>query len=284
MGRFDQPRQHDAVAVVDLSARPIVATRDDLIAGAEHAYPRLRKDRQLLPAAGDQRCKRACPDADTAPHEQIVFGEDAATLLTMLAGSRGVFPHFEGSRAQARGLRLRNASITSIAPTGTLSILADCSGGIEPYFALAFVRHVLDGERLPETNPRFERALRRAGGWNADLVDAVRRTGSVRDQTAVPQSIRRLYPTAADIDPEAHLEIQAAFQRHVDNAVSKTINLPADCPPERIREIFVSAYRRGLKGVTVFREGCKGDAVLVRGDGGLEVSADEAGDGASLCG
>jgi ribonucleoside-diphosphate reductase alpha chain len=193
-----------------------------------------------------------------------------------LAESRGVFPHFAGSRAQARGLRLRNASITSIAPTGTLSILADCSGGIEPYFALAFVRHVLDGERLPETNPRFERALRRAGVWNADLVDTVRRTGSVRDHPAVPQSIRRLYPTAADIDPEAHLEIQAAFQRHVDNAVSKTINLPASATPDQVRRIYSSAWRRGLKGVTVFREGSKGTAVLVRGGDAVEVSDDSA--------
>ncbi len=202
-----------------------------------------------------------------------------------LADDRGVFPNFRGSPLEAKGKRLRNATVTSIAPTGTLSILADCSGGIEPYFALAFVRHVLDGQHLPETNLRFEEALRRAGAWSEDLVAEVRRTGSVRAVASVPESIRRLFPTAADIAPEAHLDIQQAFQRGVDNAVSKTINLPADTPPEDIRAIYASAHRRGLKGVTVFREGCKGVAVLTRGADGVEVSGDEAGDcGQLVCG
>jgi ribonucleoside-diphosphate reductase alpha chain len=202
-----------------------------------------------------------------------------------LAEERGVFPNFAGSRPEAAGRRLRNASLTSIAPTGTLSILADCSGGIEPYFALAFVRHVLDGQRLVETNPRFEAALRRAGVWSEDLLAEVRQTGSVRGNRAVPEAIRRLFPTAADVAPEAHLAIQAAFQRHVDNAVSKTINLPADATPEAVRAIYFSAWQRGLKGVTVFREGCKGVAVLTRGTGGVEVAGDEAGDcGQNICG
>jgi len=202
-----------------------------------------------------------------------------------LAEARGVFPNFRGSRVETGGKRLRNATLTSIAPTGTLSILADCSGGIEPYFALAFVRHVLDGQRLPETNPRFEEALRRAGAWSADLVADVRRTGSVRGIESVPESVRRLFPTAADIAPEAHLDIQQAFQRSVDNAVSKTINLPAETTPDAIRAIYASAHRRGLKGVTVFREGCKGVAVLTRGTEGVEVSGDEAGDcGQLVCG
>jgi ribonucleoside-diphosphate reductase alpha chain len=116
-------------------------------------------------------------------------------------------------------------------------------------------------------------------------VAEVRRTGSVRAIASVPESIRRLFPTAADIAPEAHLDIQQAFQRGVDNAVSKTINLPADTPAEDIREIYASAHRRGLKGVTVFREGCKGVAVLTRGADGVEVSGDEAGDcGQLICG
>jgi ribonucleoside-diphosphate reductase alpha chain len=202
-----------------------------------------------------------------------------------LAETRGVFPGFAGSRAQAQGRRPRNATVTSIAPTGTLSIIADCSAGIEPYFALSFVRHVLDGQRLPETNPRFEAALRRAGAWSPDLVAEVRATGSVRDVRAAPEAVRRLFPTAADLSPDAHLDVQQAFQAHVDNAVSKTINLPTETPPEEIARIYHSAHRRGLKGVTVFREGCKGVAVLMRGADGVEVSADEAGDcGQQVCG
>ncbi len=182
-----------------------------------------------------------------------------------LARERGVHPSHPGSRNEARGKRLRNATVTAIAPTGTLSILADCSSGVEPYFALAFVRHVLDGQQLAETNERFEAALRRAGAWSADLVAEVRETGSARGVRGVPEAVQRLFPTAADIAPEAHLDVQEAFQRHVDNAVSKTVNLPADSTPDDVREIYRSAWRRGLKGVTVFREGCKGEAVLVRG-------------------
>jgi ribonucleoside-diphosphate reductase alpha chain len=191
-----------------------------------------------------------------------------------LAEERGAFPGSAGSRARASGRVLRNATTTSIAPTGTLSILADCSGGIEPYFALAFVRHVLDGARLPETNPRFEAALRASGAWSEDLVAEVRQRGSVRGLPAVPERIRRLFATAADIAPEAHLDVQQAFQRHVDNAVSKTINLPADATPDDVCAIYASAWRRGLKGVTVFREGCKGRAVLVRGSEGVEIGGD----------
>ncbi|MEE9606719.1 MAG: adenosylcobalamin-dependent ribonucleoside-diphosphate reductase [Myxococcota bacterium] len=195
-----------------------------------------------------------------------------------LAVERGVFANYRGSRAEQRGTRLRNATVSSIAPTGTLSILADCSGGIEPYFALAFVRHVLDGQRLPETNPRFEAALRRAGAFSADLIAEIRHTGSVRGMSAVPAEVRRLFPTAADIAAEDHLSIQAAFQRHVDNAVSKTVNLPAAATAADVRAIYTSAWQRGLKGVTVFREGCKGAAVLVRGaDGLLEASSETAG-------
>jgi ribonucleoside-diphosphate reductase alpha chain len=196
-----------------------------------------------------------------------------------LAAERGVFPNWTGSLAQARGLRLRNATVTSIAPTGTISILAGCAGGIEPFFALAFVRHVLDGQRLPETNPRFEAALRAAGAWSEELVARVRREGSARRVDDVPAAVRRRFATAFDVAPERHLDVQEAFQRHVDNAVSKTINLPAEATPADIRAIYHSAWRRGLKGVTVFREDCKGVAVLVRGESGaVEVPDHYAGD------
>jgi ribonucleoside-diphosphate reductase alpha chain len=140
------------------------------------------------------------------------------------------------------------------------------------------VRHVLDGERLPETVPRFEEALRRSGAWSAGLVEEVRATGSARATRGVPESLRRLFPTAGDLAPSAHLDVQAAFQRHVDNAVSKTINLPEGATPAEIQATYVEAWRRGLKGITVFREGSKGVAALVRGtDGALEAPAEFAG-------
>lgn len=204
----------------------------------------------------------------------------AEAASARLAEERGPFPNWEGSRAAQRGLRLRNATVTSIAPTGTISIIAGCAGGIEPFFALAFVRHVLDGERLPETNPRFEAALRAAGAWSEELIARVRAEGSARRLPGVPEAVARLFPTAYDIEPERHLDVQQAFQKHVDNAVSKTVNLPASATPEDVRAIYLSAWRRGLKGVTVFREGSKGaEAVLVRGARGeLEVPDHFAGD------
>jgi ribonucleoside-diphosphate reductase alpha chain len=195
----------------------------------------------------------------------------AEAASARLAEARGVFPNFDRSRLAARGSRLRNATVTSVAPTGTLAILADCSSGIEPYFALAYTRHVLDGERLPEINPRFQQALERLGPLDGALLAELRRVGSARGLADVPQALGRLFPTAADLAPEAHLDVQQAFQRHVDNAVSKTINLPGHATPDQVRGIYVSAWRRGLKGVTVFREGCTGAAVLVRGADGLEL-------------
>lgn len=220
------------------------------------------------------------PEA-TALGEQLMarIHARAEEASSRLAEERGVFPNWEGSRAHARGRRLRNATVTSIAPTGTISILAGSSGGIEPYFALAFVRHVLDGQRLPETNARFEAALRKAGAFRDEIVARVRHEGSVRGIADVPASVRRLFPTAYDVAPERHLDVQEAFQRHVDNAVSKTINLPATATPEDVRAIYRSAWRRGLKGVTVFRESSKGVAVLVRGEqGAVEVPDHYAGD------
>src|SRR5690606_3898400 len=190
----------------------------------------------------------------------------AEAASARLAEECGAFPNWEGSRAAQRGLRLRNATVTSIAPTGTISILGGCAGGVEPFFALAFVRHVLDGARLPETNPRFEAALRQAGAYSEELVARVRATGSARQVAGVPEPIARLFPTAYDVAPERHLDVQQAFQKHVDNAVSKTVNLPASATPDDVRAIYLSAWRRGLKGVTVFREGSKeAEAVLVRG-------------------
>ncbi|HEY5657711.1 MAG TPA: ribonucleotide-diphosphate reductase subunit alpha, partial [Myxococcota bacterium] len=202
---------------------------------------------------------------DPAPQavaQRALFAARAAQPLG--AHQRVVDLAHGGSRASARGARLRNATLTSIAPTGTLSILADCSSGIEPYYALAFVRRALGDVRLPESNARFAAALRARGAWSAELAARVERSGSARGVEGVPEEVQRLFPIAADIAPRAHLAIQAAFQRHVDNAVSKTINLPEQATPAVIREIYAEAWKLGLKGVTVFREGSRG-AVLERG-------------------
>lgn len=275
-------------AAVSLAVRFL----DDVIEVSEYPYPEIsaitRANRKIgLGVMGfadllvDLGIAYDSPEAvRTAERVMGRIHARAEAASVALAEERGVFVNFAGSRAQARGLRMRNATVTSIAPTGTLSILAGCAGGIEPFFALSFVRHVLDGQRLAETNERFEVALRQAGAYGEDLLAEVRARGSVRAVAAAPESIKRLFPTAMDLSPAWHLAIQEAFQRHVDNAVSKTINLPADTTPEQIEAIYRDAWRRGLKGVTVFREGCKGAAaVLVRGDGGtLEAAPTFSGD------
>jgi ribonucleoside-diphosphate reductase alpha chain len=284
-GRIDWDR-------LDLAVDLAVRFLDDVIEASRYPFPaitaQVRGNRKIglgVMGFADLLVELAIPYDDPAASalaEQLmarIHGR-AEAASARLAGDRGVFPHWEGSRAAARGLRLRNATVTSIAPTGTISILADCAGGVEPFFALAFVRHVLDGARLPETKPRFAAALRRAGVLDEDLLARVRAEGSARRIPGIPPPVARLFPTAYDIAPERHLDVQQAFQKHVDNAVSKTVNLPEAATPDEVRAIYLSAWRRGLKGVTVFREGSKGaEAVLVRGSSGeFEVPDHFAGD------
>jgi ribonucleoside-diphosphate reductase alpha chain len=184
-----------------------------------------------------------------------------------LAQERGAFPAFATSAYAARGeAPLRNATVTTIAPTGTLSIIASCSSGVEPVFALCFTRNVLDGARLVEVNPIFEQALLESGYDSPSMRDAVAAKGSVRNMEFLPQSLRDIFTTAMDIDPVWHLRMQAAFQRHTDNAVSKTVNLPNAATEADIYDIYWMAYEEGCKGVTVYRDGCKSIQVLATGE------------------
>lgn len=183
-----------------------------------------------------------------------------------LAEERGPFPAYADSVYPGLGIPpLRNATITTIAPTGTLSILAGCSSGVEPLFALSFARHVMDGEKLVETNPHFARVLHELGLDTPDILEKIVQTGSVQDMAEIPSELRRVFVTAMDIAPEWHLRMQAAFQRHTDNAVSKTVNLPNSATREDIYSIYWMAYEEGCKGVTVYRDGCKSTQVLTTG-------------------
>jgi ribonucleoside-diphosphate reductase alpha chain len=184
-----------------------------------------------------------------------------------LAGERGPFANWQGSRWQQLGSPpLRNATTTTIAPTGTLSILAGCSGGIEPLYAVSFVRQVLDGERLVDVHPLFVAAAR-AGGWYSDeLMKRVADRGSVRGMDEVPAEVQRLFATAYDVAPEWHLKMQAAFQRHVHNAVSKTINFPRAATVADVEAAYRQAYALGCKGVTVYRDGSRDEQVLSFGE------------------
>jgi ribonucleotide reductase alpha subunit len=200
--------------------------------------------------------------------EQVMdfIQKEARSASKKLAVERGPFPAYETSVFRDQNLGpYRNATTTTIAPTGTLSIIAGCSSGIEPLFALSFARQVMDGERLVESNPYFEQALHEAGAYSHRLMEKVTEIGSVRAMEEVPEEIRRVFATAMDIDPVWHLRMQAAFQKFTDNAVSKTVNLPHQATQEDIRSIYWMAYEQGCKGVTVYRDGCKAVQVLYSG-------------------
>ncbi len=180
-----------------------------------------------------------------------------------LGKERGSFPAFAKSIYPAQGLTaLRNATVTTVAPTGTLSLLAGVSSGIEPYYALAYTRRVLGQADLVELNPRFFQVLRRRGLDNPENRAALAAGGRAVAIKGLPPAEAALFPTAHEVTPEKHLAIQAAFQAHSDSGVSKTVNLPAAAGPEQVRRVFLRAHELGLKGVTVFRQGCRGRQVL----------------------
>jgi ribonucleoside-diphosphate reductase alpha chain len=185
-----------------------------------------------------------------------------------LAEERGVFPNWARSVYEARGLRVRNATVTSIAPTGTISIIAGTSSGIEPLFALSY-RHVgvLGEQTLIELNPLFLAAGERLGFLTPEALEHVRRTGTLASAPGVPEETRALFATALEIEPRQHLLIQAVFQAAVDNAVSKSINLPNETPPNTVGAIYREAHRLGLKGITVYRYGSQAQQVLQLGVG-----------------
>jgi len=152
--------------------------------------------------------------------------------------------------------------VNTIAPTGTISIIAGCSSGIEPLFAISFVRNVLSGTKLFETNPLFEAAAKKRQIHKKEILAEVARHGTLQSIKQVPEDIKAVFVTAFDIKSQEHLQVQAAFQKYTDNAVSKTINLPSDATVEDIRNIYLTAHKLRCKGITVYRYGSKTDQVL----------------------
>jgi len=188
---------------------------------------------------------------------------EARKASSELAKKRGNFPAYEGSIFDnPKTPYMRNATTTTIAPTGTISIIARCSSGVEPIFAVAYERRVLDGETLFEVHPVFEHMAKQNGFYSKKLVEEIAQTGSIQHIKEIPEKIRRLFVTAHDIMPEWHIRIQAAFQKYTDNAVSKTVNFPRDATPEDIEKVYRLAYESGCKGVTIYRYGSRGQQVL----------------------
>jgi ribonucleoside-diphosphate reductase alpha chain len=183
-----------------------------------------------------------------------------------LAKDRGVFPNFKGSKYDVYdGPRLRNATVTTIAPTGSISIIGDASPGVEPYFALAFTRNVLDNEKLVSVNAFFEEMAKEEGFFSEELMDTIARHGSVKDNEDVPTWVQRIFVTAHDTTPEWHVKMQAAFQKFTDNAVSKTVNFSNKATTADVERVYMLAYHSGCKGVTIYRDGSRDAQVISTG-------------------
>jgi ribonucleoside-diphosphate reductase alpha chain len=205
----------------------------------------------------------------TAGEEIARFiSEEANKASIDLAQERGAFPAFQGSIYDVPdGPRFRNASRTTIAPTGSLSIIANCSSGIEPLFALSYVRHILEGEEFVEVNPYFEEAAKKGGFYSPELMKQLADGKSLKDIEGVPEEAKRLFVTSHDISPECHIKMQAVFQKFTDSAVSKTVNFPHDATADDVAKVYMLAYRENLKGITIYRDRSRESQVLTLGEG-----------------
>ena len=199
---------------------------------------------------------------ETAESVMRFIQETAHDASQSLARERGTFKNYDKSIFKDQGVKYRNATTTTIAPTGTLSIISGCSSGIEPLFALSFVRTVMDNDKLLEVNPYFEKIAREKGFYSQGLMDEIAKKGSIHDLAEIPEDVRRVFVTAHDVSPDWHVRMQAAFQKFTDNAVSKTVNLPHDATAEDVRKVYNLAYELGCKGVTIYRDGSKENQVL----------------------
>jgi ribonucleoside-diphosphate reductase alpha chain len=207
-------------------------------------------------------------DSDEACHiagDIMAFIHDEARAASEeLARERGVFPSFEGSiYDRPDGPRVRNATTTTIAPTGTISIIAGCSSGIEPLFAVSYVRaNVLDDDRMVEVHPYFEQVARQRGFYSDEVMKKIADVGSVRHLDDVPIDVQHIFATAHDITPEWHIKLQATFQKHTDNAVSKTVNFSNEATVEDVEKVYLLAFNSRCKGVTIYRDGSREEQVL----------------------
>lgn len=253
---------------------------DDVITVSNYPLPEIEKmsrgNRKIglgVMGFADMLIKLGVPyDSDDAVElaEKIqrFISEEALKASLQLAEERGGFPFWKGSSYEAGNIKVRNSTRTAIAPTGTISIIADTSSSIEPLFALAYRRvNILGGATQVEVSPVFREYLRSKNLVLEELSEQILRKGHLKAIRGVPSDIVRLFVTALGIPPEHHLLIQAAFQRRVDNSVSKTINLPEEATPEDIERIYQAAWELGLKGVTIFRYGSKSAQVLELGVG-----------------
>ncbi|MCX8084209.1 MAG: vitamin B12-dependent ribonucleotide reductase [Calditerrivibrio sp.] len=191
------------------------------------------------------------------------INDESKIASSKLAKIRGNFPNFEDSIYPAMGFKyLRNATTTTIAPTGTISIIANASSGVEPYFAIAFYRNVMDNTKLVEVNPYFRKVIKDYGLYSDELMEKIAEKGILKDIPEIPEKIKRIFVTAHEINPIWHVRMQAAFQKFTDNAVSKTVNFSHDATVDDVRNVYLLAYKLGCKGITIYRDGCREDQVI----------------------
>ncbi len=189
--------------------------------------------------------------------------EESIEMSRELASIRGPFPNFKNSVFYERGEPpIRNATVTTIAPTGTISLIASCSSGIEPIFAISYIRNVMDKDELLEVNPVFSEISKDRGIYSQELMKKIAKEGTLKNLNEIPEDIKKVFVTAHDISPEWHIRLQAAFQEYTDNAVSKTINFPKSATEKDVMQAYLLAYRSGLKGTTIYRDGSREEQVL----------------------
>jgi len=203
--------------------------------------------------------------------------KNARNASVKLGETRGTFPAWNESIYFPDGPKLRNSTFTTIAPTGTISMLADCSSGIEPIFSLVFTKRVMDGTDLLYVNPYFEQACKEAGIYSEELMKKVADKGTIQHMDEIPESIKKIFVTAHDITPEWHVRMQAAFQKWTDAAVSKTCNFPKTSTVQDVIDAYWLAYEAGCKGITIYRDGSRDEQVLYVGDKSGQKAAPETG-------
>ncbi|MDO8685867.1 MAG: LAGLIDADG family homing endonuclease, partial [Clostridiales bacterium] len=238
-------------------------------------------------AWADMLCKLGIPynsqaAVDLAENVMGFIQDESHKMSTEMAKKKGVFPYFDQSVFKGKGISFRNATTTTIAPTGTLSIIAGVSSGIEPIFAISYIRNVMDNDELVEVNSLFKKIAVEGGFYSDDLMKRIAKKGSIKGFDEIPQKWQKIFATSHDISPEWHVKMQSAFQKYTDNAVSKTVNLCHDATKDDVRDVFLLAFRTGCKGVTIYRDGSRDMQVLnigkVKGkEGGSKESAGTVG-------
>ncbi len=255
---------HDAVHFLD----NVIEVNQYPLEAIENMSRKTRKIGLGVMGFADMLIKLDIPyDSETAIQQaELVMAfihKEARRASADLGHRRGNFPAYTGSIFDHTTTpHMRNATVTTIAPTGSISILANTSSGIEPLFAVAHTRHVLNNHTLSDIHPLFVRAAKKQGFFNPELIQKVVQSGSVQHNKTVPASVQRLFRTAHEISPQWHVKLQAAFQKHTDNAVSKTVNFPGAATPEEVAQTFLSAAQLGCKGITIYRYGSRRHQVL----------------------